>query len=176
MGENRIYQVKDIVEAGFLINKQFKSYFPVPLRGAITSIGEPIDLSYKSEGRIINLQIKNIDSLLNEGTELNYDDAYGLTRVDYYPSAVNWAFVYAKDRGRIDFWAKRAGISKEITEFLKPIIIVYNPEFLTKASPERTSNIFNVFIPRKPEDRAKAILGIYVNNTMVTCDWSETPF
>ncbi len=176
MEDNRIIHVKDIAEVAALINKQFKEYFPIPLRGAIASLNGTIDLSYRSEGQIIKLEVKDIGQILKDGTELDFDSQFGWTRVDYYPRQTNWAFIYAKNRSRINNWVERAEITSEKTELLKPIIIVYDKSILTKPQHISHTNIHNEKLPQNLDDRSKAILAIYVNHTKETEDWTNIPF
>jgi hypothetical protein len=176
MEHKRIIHVSDVVEAGLLINRDFADQFPIPLRGAIASMTETIDLSYSIDGQSTELKVKGIEQILNDGTELDFDANFGWTRVDYFPKRVNWAFVYAQNRGRIDYWAKRTDIDDKSERLLKPIILVYKESLLTRPDESSGGNMFAVKLPQSLSDRSKAIMKIYVNNTETTEDWSETPF
>jgi hypothetical protein len=175
MEDSRIVHIKDIDEARILINKYFSDQFPVPIRGAVTALGEAVDLSYQSNGRLIELKIKEINDILRDGTELDFEDNYGWTRVDYYPdSKDNWAFICAQDRGKIDYWAERANVSKEKIKLLNPVILVYNKSLLVQ--PASRKNIFGVKLPQLLEDRSKSILAAYINHTELSHDWTDVPF
>lgn len=176
MKDKRIIHVKNIVEAGLLMNKQFAGDFPIPLRGAIASLGGTIDLSYPFEGHLIELKVKGIEQILNDGTEFDFDSEFGWTRVDYFPRRVNWAFAYAKNRGRIDNWVERADISDEKAKLLKPIILVYEKSLLTKPPINSSSNVFNVKLPQRFEDRSRSIISVYVNHTENTEDLAHIFF
>jgi len=174
MEDKRIIHVKDVVEAGLLINKYFDKHFPVPLRGAIASLNDNIELHYQSDADLNSITFKSINQILKDGSELNIDSNDGWTRVDYYPNKNNWAFVYAHDRSKINYCTNRTIISNKKIKSLKPIILVYNSSLLTK--PAEINNIYNVKLPQNLEERSKAILAVFINHTEYNGDTSELPF
>ncbi|MFH1650335.1 MAG: hypothetical protein ABIA93_07365 [Candidatus Woesearchaeota archaeon] len=164
--EGRIFHVQSIVEAAAHINREFSSRLPVPLRGAIASLTGTIDLSWREGDTLTELKVKGIDQILTDGTELDYENEFGWTRVDSHAIArLNWACIYAMDRTRIDQWTERARISPKTGILLKPVILVYDKTFLTIPPRDSVTNPYNVKLPNRPEDRAKAILALYVNDT-----------
>ncbi|MBI4153791.1 hypothetical protein HY501_00490 [Candidatus Woesearchaeota archaeon] len=169
MGKKRIIHAKDVVEIGFLIQKRFGN-FPVPLRGAIASLGEAVDRPYYCSGRQIKFRVKGIEQILNDGIEL--DLRSGWTRVDCSERG-NWSFVYAGNRGFLDYVAESLG--DEQRKLLKPVILAYDSSLLTQL-PENSPNRYNVRLPEQPEDRARSILAVYINHTEETEDWSKSAF
>jgi hypothetical protein len=166
MDDPRIVHVKNLGEAAALIAEEYRGRLLLPLRGIIVSVGGLVDLSWKHPDfkELITFHVKPLEKLLEEGTELDRDEEYGWTRVDYSERGA-WAFTCASTRRRIEHCSKRAGIPDEVKALLKPALIVYDDSLLKKSNDPLS---YNVLLPEDKEELKRIILKVYVNHTEET--------
>jgi len=176
--DKRVVTVDAIEQALEQIDQDYKSIFPVPLRGIITSIGEPVDLSWKSPASEDSMEnpffrarhekaglnkhpfvVKNIEDVLNNGTELEDTFSIRLALYDATDMLPIRPSEYA-DKSRIDFYVERAKADETVKERLRPALLVYDTTLLTPSSRH-----YEAELPRNPDARAKAILRAFVINS-----------
>lgn len=171
----RIRYVSTLQEAEDEINRDFSGIFPVQIRGVITSLGEPVDLSFDYEIDEEDLElpgqpfgnvkvgknretiiVKNIEDTLRDGTEFDINECELMTRVCGYNGNHTGKSGEYCDPVRIDIKAEIAGISEEERARLRSALLVYDKNVI---SPFQG---YSVKLPQDPSERAKAILKAFV--------------
>tara|TARA_Y100000310_G_C20603732_1_gene774399 strand:- start:674 stop:1171 length:498 start_codon:yes stop_codon:yes gene_type:complete len=155
--------VNNLVETSYLINQNFKDNPHLSIRGAIGCLGETFEIEYRENP--IRLRIKNMEEILQDGTELDFDLNHGWTRAEDYYHRSNWGFVCSQDRGRINHWRENSSMTDEQEKLLKPITLLYDSSLFVEVPQDKLNNVYNVRLPNNKEERSRIILALYVNHT-----------
>lgn len=157
----KIERVTDSAAALFRIDREYGSRFPVFLRGVITSLSEPVDLSRQNGECVVPFIVKNIEGTIKDGTEL---DEIVLAergiRVASYSGdkvAVHRVRQYS-DRSYLKFAVDRASTppSPKRVSLLRTAVLTYDPRFL------KFGTGYDACLPADANQRANAILKVYV--------------
>ncbi len=173
MTQNRIIRTNSFAYVSTLINQDFSTIYPVPLRGIMCSLNGELVLMNRENSS--ELRVKTIEEILNDGSELNLKQDYYITKVDEFSTNERalWVDVYANSHVICQMKANFQVLQGNL-KYLKTAVLVYDKTLFDQKY--KSPYIFNRRLPANKGKLSKIILKAYIIDEECTRPWSPPPF